>query len=502
MAPLAYQAPPVNIAMSELVTLAAMDSELYARVFFPKTVRQTSPPFHREMDAVLDSDARLVAFMIFRDGAKTTKVRLFISKRIAYGISRTIVVVGKSQDHARRTIEWLMRAVEFNSTWVQTFGLRKGTKWTSEEIEIFHGIDEVPIRVIALGITGSTRGINVDDYRPDLIVVDDPCDEENTATPEQREKTDDFINGSLRNSLAPVSENPLAKMVFMQTTLHVEDSIQRCMRDSSWSSLTFSVFNEHGESRWPSRWDTQTLQREKESFTARGKLHLWMREKECCITSDATSVFPVDGLQYYDILPDPDEMTYYVAVDPVPPPSDKEVATGLRTKDWEVWSVIGKWKKRLYLLETRKSRGHSPDWSVAQLFEILETYPRINLLAVESINYQRTLKWYLETALKRRGRWIRTSDTGNDRRKKVNRIIDSIGDAVGRRILFVHPSQLGFIEQYRLYPNVKNDDEIESVAMAINAALNDGVIFEGDYLKMLEDEEKNIPELEFRGACP
>src|SRR4030065_2240744 len=235
MAPLAQE--KTNIAMAELVTLAAMDSELYARVFFPKTVRQTSPPFHREMDAVLDSDARLVAFMIFRDGAKTTKVRLFISKRIAYGISRTIVVVGKSQDHARRTIEWLMRAVEFNSTWVQTFGLRKGSKWTSEEIEIFHGIDEVPIRGIGLGITGSTRGINVDDYRPDLIGVDDPCDAENNATPQKRETTDDFINGSLRNSLAPVSENPLAKMVFIQTTLHVEDSIKRCMRDSSWSRL-------------------------------------------------------------------------------------------------------------------------------------------------------------------------------------------------------------------------------------------------------------------------
>src|SRR4030066_1381637 len=216
MAPLAQD--KTNIAMAELVTLAAMDSELYARVFFPKTVRQTSPPFHREMDAVLDDDSRLVAFMIFRDGAKTTKVRLFNSKRIAYGISRTIVVVGKSQDHARRTIEWLMRAVEFNSTWVQTFGLRKGTKWTSEEIEIFHGIDEVPIRVIALGITGSTRGINVDDYRPDLIIIDDPCDEENTATPEQREKTSERVFGALAKSLSPATECPDAKMALLQTS--------------------------------------------------------------------------------------------------------------------------------------------------------------------------------------------------------------------------------------------------------------------------------------------
>ena len=269
---------PQKIELSEAVQLAAIDTDFYGRFFFPQTIRQKSPPFHALMDAKLEGPSRKVSFMVFRDGAKTTKLRIFLSKRIAYAISRTILIVGKSQDHSRRTVEWLMSKVEYNSLWANTFALRKGKKWTSEEIEIFHGTDDVPIRVIALGITGSTRGINVDDYRPDLIVIDDPCDEENTATPEQRQKTEDLLLGSLNNSLAPASEFPRAKIVLLQTLLHPEDVISKCDADPSWDSVRISVFREDGTSSWPDRYPTKDLLREKEGYIARGKLPLWMRD--------------------------------------------------------------------------------------------------------------------------------------------------------------------------------------------------------------------------------
>ena len=319
--------PPTDgqVTLAEAVRLGAVDATFYSQFFFTKTCRQKPPPFFREMDAALEGGDRYVAMMLFRGAAKTTKVRLYVSRLIAFAISRTIVLVGKSQDQSRRSVEWLMRAVEFNPLWAQTFQLRKGKKWTSEEIEIFHGTDGVPIRVIALGITGSTRGINVDDFRPDTIIVDDPSDEENTATPEQREKTDDFINGSLRNSLAPASEAPHAKMIFLQTLLHGDDSISRCKKDPLWRFLRFSCFTPDGESAWPDRWTTKALIREKESFIERGKLHLWMREMECQLLSNELSAFRIEQLLYWDILPPREESTFFLSIDPVPPPSEREL---------------------------------------------------------------------------------------------------------------------------------------------------------------------------------
>lgn len=488
-----------DVSLDEIVALAGEDGDFYSRYFFPKTVRQESPDFHKEIDLALDGPERYVAFEIFRGGAKTTRFRLFISKRIAYGISRTILIVGKSQDHARRTVEWLMTQVETNRRWAQTFGLRKGKKWTGEEIEIFHGVDEIPIRVIALGITGSTRGIVVDDYRPDLIGIDDPCDEENTATVEQRTKTNDLLFGSLYNSLAPRSEAPEAKMVLMQTLLNGDDAISMCKRDPLWLTLSFSIYKEDGTPQWPARWTKEELDAEKAGFTARGKLHLWMREMENTLISGDMRVFNMDQLTYFTVLPDDSELTYYMGIDPVPPPSEKEIAQGLIHKDHEVLAVTAKWKNRHFVVEYAKNKGHTPEWTLGEFFRLLAKYP-IRKIRVESIAYQRTLKWLIETAMKRRRMWRQIDDTSsNAKQKKTYRIIDTIGNVVADKRLAIRADMVDFVDQYRDFPVVKHDDVIDAVSIAIHAAESDSTIA-GEY-DIIEDE-KNYPDLDMAEMCP
>ena len=494
-----------EISLEEAVALAATDGIFYSHFFFPKTVRQKSPQFHRDMWDALESADRYVSFMVFRGGAKTTLLRLYLSKRVAYNVSRTIIVVGKSQDHARRTVEWLMKQVEYNRLWAETFELRKGKKWTSEEIEIFHGVDEAPIRVIALGITGSTRGINVDDHRPDLIVIDDPCDEENTATAEQREKTEDLILGSLKNSLAPASESPLAKMVLLQTLLNPEDVISKCDKDPTWRSVRIPIFNEQGESIWPERWSTQELLKEKQSFIDRGKLSLWMREMECKIVSSELAAFRAQELlQYWEVLPPHEELQTVIVVDPVPPPSEREIQSGLKGKDYEAWAVLGKWTDfargvtKCFVLETKLMKGHDPDWSVNTFFELVERWHPYKV-KVESVNYQRTLKWLLEQAMMRRGRFVQIDAHVPERRKKSYRIIDSIGDSLSRRELYVHRSMTSLIEAIHAYPNVAHDDEIEAVAVGLaDLQQHVGPTQISDILAA----EEHIPELEYEGDCP
>ena len=493
-----------EISIEEAVQLAATDTEFYGRFFFPKTIRQRSPEFHRLMDRKLEGPSRKVSFMVFRDGAKTTKLRIFLSKRVAYSISRTIVIVGKSQDHSRRTVEWLMRQVEYNTLWAQTFQLRQGKKWTGEEVEIFHGAEEVPIRIIALGITGSTRGINVDDYRPDLIIIDDPCDEENTATHEQRTKTEDLILGSLANSLAPDTEAPLAKIVLLQTLLNEGDVISQCEKDSSWDSVRISIFDEKGESAWPDRYPTATVKKEKESYIQRGKLSLWMREKECKIISGELAAFRTDKLHYWSVLPAEEELTVFIVVDPVPPPSDRELMNGLKGKDYEAWAAVGLWrdmitgKRKIFILETQIMRGHDPDWSVNTFFKMLDRHHPIKV-KVESVAYQRTLKWLLEKAMQRRGKFVMIDDHVPERRKKTYRIIDSLGTAIAAGELYLHASQSSLIEAIQTYPSVSFDDEIEAVAIGVQEALNwSGPSQTSDII----EAEKDIPELEYYEACP
>ena len=161
--------PRLQVDIAEAVKLGAVDPLFYCKYFFPKTVRQDFPLYARDQWAALeDPTKRYVCIQIFRDGAKTTTCRLVTSKRIAYGISHNIVYTSNSEGHAARSVRWIRRQVDHNTLWAQAFGLRRGEKWTDTECEIIHGVDEFPIHVMAVGITGQVRGINMDDYRPDV----------------------------------------------------------------------------------------------------------------------------------------------------------------------------------------------------------------------------------------------------------------------------------------------------------------------------------------------
>jgi predicted phage terminase large subunit-like protein len=481
----ALSGPAVGLVPAhELVDLCAQDTELYGRTFFPQTYRQASPLFHQEIDNDLDNPKnRYLAIQVFRGGAKTTKLRVFVSKRIAYGISRTILFVSASQEHSKKSLQWLRKLVEYNKMWTSVYGIRKGSKWADEILEFWHEALQISITVIAVGITGQIRGVNIDDYRPDLIVVDDPCTEENTATPEQRTKVEELFFGALEKSLAPRSEATEAKMVLLQTPLQPQDLINKCAKDPHWMSRVYGCFDERGESRWPARFPTHELQEDKQAHSDRGQLVLWYREMECTLISGETSSFKGEWLRYWDVLPD--RMVVYMGVDPVPPPSDRQILEGFARKDYEVITAIGVVGSKHFVLEVSANRGHEPEWTVSEFFRMVERWRPLKV-RIDGTAYQRTLKWILEKAMKERKRYVQINAVA-DRRNKQHRITQSFSGLASSGNLFVHRSMVDFIAQFLGYPNITHDDQLDAVAMALDEAMAFPV--DAEYEEQMEKDE-------------
>lgn len=492
-------------SFAELVDLSARDHEFYSRYFFPKAARQAPPPFHREIwDATEDPLKRQISCMIARDHAKTTLLRLIASKRIAFGISRTILFVGKSLDHAMRSVEWLKRAVEFNYLWASTFELRKGGSWSGHNINIVQGIEEIPIQVLAYGITGSIRGINVDDYRPDLIVLDDPLDEENTNTPELRGKIEDLIFGALLGSLAPRSDSPLATIAFLQTPLNQQDAIHICERDPTWTSFRYGCFDEAGESRWPARYTTEELQEKKRAFIARNQLSLWMREHEVKVISRETSTFLPHWVQDLETFPEGGD--YIIAIDPTPPPKTVSEGVPPPSRDDCVVGVIhrgydkekGKFRFSLLTGWAKKSPTTAEVWTKVRQYRL--QYPRATMLAVETILFARTMKESLETHMQEDRVWF-TLIPIEDKRNKTNRLIDELSPIASNGMLYVAKGLDAFREQWETHPNCNHDDWLDMLAIGIMGLSgrahygDDEDILEGEFQRIREEEEE-YPDLQ------
>lgn len=501
------------VGLDELIELCAVDTALYEKTFFPDTARMEPALFHGEMMQLLDSLERYCNMQVFRGGAKTTKVRVYTSKRIAYGISRTIVIVGKNQDHAIRSVAWIKKQVEENKLWRETFGLEKGEKWTDSEIHIRNRRAGTATWVVAFGITGSVRGVNFDDYRPDLILIDDVVAEENSLTEEQRDKTMKLVFGALKESLTPATESEFAKMVILQTPQAFEDVSQRAMKDLQFKSVQYGCWTketedlplEQRESSWPARYPSETLRAEKRAAIARNELSIFSREMECKLINAELSRFKEDWLQYYGPLekePEPDwsEMWVEMAIDPVPPPSEAAIAKGLKGKDYEVFAVVGRKAGKYYLLETSMNRGHEPSWTIAEFFRLANKW-RPKKTLIETVAYQKTLEWLLRQAMKQVGRyWV--VEGFDDRRQKYHRIVDGISGVSSNRQLFIHRERhIEFCSQFVAYPNVPHDDVIEAVAVALTS-LSRGGMPGGKEEYDVKAMEEHIPDLDYQRGAP
>lgn len=450
------------VSPQEAVRLGATSLVLFGRLFFPRTFRQDSAPFHYEMGLHLAGQARYNAFRVFRDGAKTTFLRVYVAQRLAYDLSRTIMFVGASQPHSITSVRWLRRQIERNRGFTQAFGLEPGDKWTDEWLEIRHRATGGVATVLAVGITGQIRGFNIDDYRPDLIVGDDLCNEENTATPEQRQKTANLWFGALYNSLAPSSEAPRAKMALLQTPLNREDLLESCSKDPQWNTVTYGILDNQGESRWPSRWPTAEILAEKEASIRRGQYSLWMREKECRLVAGDQMPFDPDWIRYYEDAPEGG--ITLLAVDPASSESklaDDTAIIALR--------AIG---TKLYVLEVFAERGVMPDAASAKFFEFVWKYSPIKA-AIETIAYQKVLKWYIEQDMTRRRLWL-PIDEVKDRRKKHDRIMQAILNPLRSGDLLIRKNaadSVKLIQQLGDFsPGVEGrDDVLDALAMAITS---------------------------------
>lgn len=465
-------ADQIQLSVAEAIELSAKNSEFYCRTFFPKTVRQPFAPFHHDAWGKLESNNRLVNLLMYRGSGKTSHCRLYTSKSIAYAISRTILYVGKSEAHAIRSTNWLKKAVEVNSTWNESYHIRQGGKWQDVEFEIIVGPDEIPIWVMAAGINGSIRGINRDDYRPDLIVLDDVLDDENANTADQRDKISNLVYGALLESLAPEVDAPHAKMIGLNTPQNKEDFAVQALKDPSWLSAVYGCWTRETadmpiamqESAWPDRVSSEILRAEKHSAAARNMLTTFLREKECKLTSPETASFKLPWLKRYARLPE--NMTYVYAIDPVPPPSEIALQKGMHRKDFEAHVVWGARGSDRFLAHYELMRGHEPTWTVMKFFEIQQKFRPVMTL-VDTVAYQQTLMWLIKQAMDHRKAWFAVTEYPGSRRSKYSRIVNAHnGPAVAGR-LYVRADQTEFLEQFGQYPAVNHDDLLDASSMAL-----------------------------------
>lgn len=136
-------------------------------------------PFHNQAARKVRSTPNLKAvFMWPRGHAKSTHMDVFLPLWLMFQPQRLInfmVVVGKSEDSAKRLLADVQAELEYNDRLIRDFGQQKpaGGDWTDGEFKAACGV-----KFLGCGRGQSPRGLRDREARPDYIVIDDLDDDE------------------------------------------------------------------------------------------------------------------------------------------------------------------------------------------------------------------------------------------------------------------------------------------------------------------------------------
>lgn len=284
----------VSFNKQELLLAIQHDCIAFFGFFMGEDLDMEIPDFHEQiwhelLEAVESINQHKVLiklkklFAVPRGFAKTTVAKLAVILLLKYTRFAFVLYASKTTGHGKNAIRdiifWLtspqykalhgeliqIKADQTEAVWIFDMPIRD-----PRTMEVAHK------RIIfkAVGAASHIRGFNVLNKRPEIIVIDDIEDNDNT-TPELQPKLDEWFLGAFFKSFATSYFAIFIGNMIRETTL-----LARFTKDPDWNPTVFGCIvrnKETGriESLWEEKFPLAELLKEYRSFRALGQGHVW-----------------------------------------------------------------------------------------------------------------------------------------------------------------------------------------------------------------------------------
>ena len=269
----------------------------FRRLFLPASNELPPAPFHHEWSNSLLNKHGHEAFEGFRESGKTSLIlRAFPLYALVFPREewRYIVVIKNNQREARKALKNIV--AEFTTNPMLSANIKKIFQKSSDIFEVGLQNGQI-VRIEVYGKGASIRGLNNRDVRPSIIIMDDCQDAADMLSEVVPENDWDWF-------LSDVLFLGKSTRIFMIGNNLGERCIIEKLRKNpeSWG-FNFKAIPaanaEMTEVTWPEQTTIEELEAERETFSAEGKLDIWLREKMCMAVDEELQIFKEGMLRYY-----------------------------------------------------------------------------------------------------------------------------------------------------------------------------------------------------------
>lgn len=232
--------------------LGEIDTEFFARAYFPEYFEYEVPDFHREAYAELDAmlnqkpcGTRKVRAWP-RSNAKSTIYNFFSPCKAAlYGLRNFIVQGSDSEGQAQGFLGDIKTAIENNAYIIEDFGDVKGAVWRMDMISVMSTRGNF-VWLAAIGAGSAVRGLRKGRFRPDYITLDDAESDDSVLTPDRITKLMRWFNRALMNLGTATTD-----VIVVGTVLAYESLLDQLLKAPTWDARKYSaIVNWSNSSLW------------------------------------------------------------------------------------------------------------------------------------------------------------------------------------------------------------------------------------------------------------
>ena len=444
-----------NQAISEILTReeSAVSSLVRFREEFIPSKNDVEPArFHHEWSDILLHGDRHFAIEAFRESAKTQIViRANLLHALCYpqATRSYLIVICATQRTASKKLQEVSR--EFFASAEMSSLVSDVPENSGLALEVSYHTGQ-RVRLEAYGKGAAVRGLSWGAKRPDLVIIDDPQDEEDARSETVTETDWDWFLSDVfflgQESRIFLIGNNLGERCIIEQVFANADKL-------NFTTRRIPIITSEGKSAWSQKFPLREIERERDEWAGMGKNDLWYRNKMCeCISPDSQK-FKREYFKYYDEI-DVNGMNIFTTVDLAisqKPNADYSAVVTVGVNS------AGHW----FVLDIEYGR-YDPTTTMDAIFAAVAKW-RPLAVGIEVVAYQAALQHFLEKEMPHRGLFFRLQPLKAEKKKEIR--IDALQPrfAVGTVWFKSRALWLEKLESELLaYPHGAHDDIIDALA--------------------------------------
>lgn len=251
-------------------------------------------PFHNAAALKVKNTPNLKAvFKWPRGHAKSTHFDIFLPLWLIFQPKRLInfmVVVGKSEDSAKRLLSDIQAELEFNQRIIADFGGQKNLgHWQEGEFTSQSGVN-----FLACGRGQSPRGLRERESRPDYIVIDDLDDDELCRNEKRVKELTDWVKEALFGAL----DVGRGRFIMVGNLISKTSVLANIVASRGVHVSEVKAVDKDGEPVWKEKWTKEEAQDYADFVGYRA----WQKEMMHNPIKDGT-IFRHEWIRYKKVLP-------------------------------------------------------------------------------------------------------------------------------------------------------------------------------------------------------